>query len=71
MYKYKLPDPPEGMMLNTNMVVVDSIYESLATRTNGFCPCVPKYLHENEDYKCVCKEARESKTCRCKLFIAY
>ena len=69
MKHYKLPEPPSGMMLNTNMVIVDSIYESLATKTNGFCPCVPKYLHSNEDYRCPCKDARESKKCKCQIFI--
>jgi len=69
MKRYKLPDPPKGMMLNTNKFIVDSIYESLATKTGGFCPCVPSYLHTNENYRCPCKDANENKICKCKLFV--
>lgn len=72
MNQYKLPNPPEGMILNPDQKVVESIFKSLATNTEGYCPCVPKYLREGpqkEDYFCTCKEANESKICRCKLFV--
>ena len=70
MKQYRLPDPPENMVLNTDLKAVERIYQSLATKTNGMCPCVPSYLHTNEDYRCPCKEARETNVCRCKLFVA-
>lgn len=69
MDSFHIPEAPEGMIFNSNMKIVNSVLESLATRTEGFCPCVPKHLRENEDYKCVCKEARANKICRCELFI--
>jgi len=69
MNKFRVPTPPSGMMFNTDKRVVDLVIQNLATKTNGFCPCISKHLHSNEDYKCVCKDARETLNCVCKLFI--
>ncbi len=71
MKQFRLPEPPEGMMWNSDLRVLEQIFKSLATKTNGFCPCVPSYLHANEDYRCPCKEARENNICRCKLFVPF
>lgn len=38
---------------------------------NGYCPCVPKYAH-NEDTKCMCKEFLQSPVgteCHCGLYV--
>jgi len=69
MNEFKIPEPPLGMVFNPDKKTVDLILNSLANRSNGFCPCVVKHLHTNEDYKCVCKNARESLECLCKLFV--
>jgi ferredoxin-thioredoxin reductase catalytic subunit len=66
-----IPMAPPGMKLNTDGAIVINIIEAL-TKTEGMCPCVPRHLHtgpDKEDYKCVCKNARENKVCHCNLFI--
>ena len=47
MKQYKLPTPPDGAMYTNNTKLLNSIFEALATKTNGMCPCVPSYLHDN------------------------
>lgn len=69
MNEYKVPTPPLGMYFNSDKKVVDLVIQSLATRTFGFCPCIPKHLHVGEDNLCPCKDARTHKECLCKLFV--
>lgn len=71
MKQYQLPTPPDGAMYTNNTKLLNSIFEALATKTNGMCPCVPSYLHDNEDYRCPCKQAKENKSCKCGIFVWY
>lgn len=55
--------------VNPDENVVKEIREDLK-RTNGYCPCVPSYKH-NEDTKCMCKSFREQTEagyCHCGLY---
>jgi ferredoxin-thioredoxin reductase catalytic subunit len=36
--------------------------------TEGHCPCVPKHAR-TKDTICICKEMKETHTCRCGLFV--
>lgn len=55
------------MKLNPNQLIVDKINKRLEI-TDGFCPCVPDSIN-NEDYKCPCKKSREESKCCCRLFV--
>lgn len=73
MKQYIMPKAPQGMILNPDHKVVNIVIENLATRTDGFCPRFyfneMKELSSKANYKCPCKEVRETKICKCKLFV--
>ena len=64
---YTIPEPPEGMINNPDTKTYNMIAKGLI-KTGGFCPCVPKHLH-NEITRCPCLDARVEKNCKCNLFI--
>ena len=54
-------------MLNPDKKIVNNIRKALI-RTKGYCPCIPSYLWNN-DAICPCKDYKETKKCKCKLYI--
>lgn len=54
-------------MLNPDKKFVKMIKISLK-KTEGYCPCVA-ITARNEDNKCPCKMYRETKLCRCGLYV--
>lgn len=54
-------------MLNPDKKIVNIIRKSLE-KTGGYCPCISSLLW-GKDTKCPCKYYRETKICRCKLYI--
>lgn len=65
--KYKISDPPKGMTYNPDKNIVNMITEGLI-KTGGYCPCVPKHLH-NSITKYPCLDSRVENNCKCKIFV--
>lgn len=63
----KIPDPPSGMIYNSDKRKIDIVADGLQN-TGGYCPCVPKHLH-NISTKCPCVDAKIENNCRCGIFI--
>ena len=55
------------MIKNPNLKRVAAIERAL-DRCDGYCPCVPNAIG-NEDYKCPCKIFREEQKCCCQLYV--
>lgn len=53
--------------VKVNDKLIDLMLEGL-TKTEGQCPCVPKYAR-TDDTICPCKSMREENICKCGLFI--
>ena len=55
------------MELTDKEKVINAVQKRLNDFTEGYCPCAPNSIG-NEDYKCPCKKARIEKNCCCGIY---